>query len=41
MPKKVRLLGLKVALTASLYDRKVRIIDSEVVSSGKTRELLA
>ena len=41
MPKKVRLLGLKVAFSASLYDRKIRIIDSEVLASGKTKDLLS
>lgn len=40
LPKKIRLLGLKIALTAAVYDGRVRIIDSETVENGKTKELV-
>ena len=39
MPKKVRTLGLKIALSTKLLDQKLVIIDSLDINSNKTKEL--
>lgn len=39
MPKKVRLQGLKAALSAALYDKRIMIIDSEALETMRTKDL--
>ena len=40
MHKKVRLQGLKLGLTAALFDRRIRVIDNEAFLSGRTKDLV-
>jgi large subunit ribosomal protein L4 len=41
LPKKMRALGLRVALAAKFADRRLTVVDSLVVAEGKTRALEA